>query len=1055
MNTNAGLYDLIISDSLARALESLPPGLTAKENDLQPLEAAEAFIDAAGRQLTGIMESINAADADSYKERLLASATLINDLLVHARALAGSKRFELDPISQPPRKLLAIASQGIELLRPETGVSAPWLFTAGRGSPSLLQELRREISSADSIDMLVSFITVSGVRKILDLLKDLTSMDAVGASRLKLRILTTTYTGATEAAAIDMLADLPGSKIKISLDGRRTRLHAKAWIFSRQSGFGCAYAGSANLSGAAMLGGLEWTVKFTQRGQESMYERAKAHFETLWEDSEFQSYDHLNEANRTALLAALNREKGHGSTDDQNTEFASAFFNIIPKNYQLEMLDSLTAERARGHCRNLLVAATGTGKTMVAAFDYQRTCAQVGGHPKLLFVAHRKEILQQAIRSFREVLRDHSFGELLADGNVPASYNHLFATIQSLGSQNLVSRFGAEYWHTVIIDECHRLAADSFDALATSIKPHILLGLTATPERSDGRSILGYFDSRADGSPAVELRLWTALDLQLLAPFEYYGCDDETDFSEVPWDRAGAEAAALDKLLTGNHVRARLVINEWQRLSGNAKASKALAFCVNVAHAHFMTECFNKAGIPALCLVGETDKETRRQAPKKLEHGDYAVLVTCDLFNEGIDIPAVDTILLLRPTQSPVLFQQQIGRGLRLSPGKEACLVLDFVGRFRNEYRIDTLFRAITGLSKRELENAVENGFDKLPPGCHIHLEKQPRDRILANLKSIANQTWPRLTAELRQYIVAKGREKISMADFLYSQRLELQDLYRSSGNSGWTALKRSVGLLNDAMGTEDGYFGKRFGALLHIDDYQRTEAICNVAEQCNDYVANNLKDERIVQMLAYQIDGDPNKCGSYTQFAARLAKTPALRSELGELGTMLKETIMLPQVPVPGLGDLPLTLHASYSRREILTAFGIHTAEKRPSYREGVLAIEQRKQEILFVTLDKTTGFHAAIAYHDYAISTELFHWQSQNSAGPDTMAGKRYIESATNGWSFQLFIRSNKESAFKACGPVSLIDWSGSKPLSITWRLKTPLSAKLFSEFSVLNDM
>jgi len=1055
MNIKEGLYDVLITDSLARSLQLLPSGIAAREHELEQSEAIEAFTDAASKQLAAIMESLDTQDATKYKEQLLASATLINDLIVHARTLTGSKKIELDPISRPPRKLLAITSQGLELLRPETGVSTPWLFTAGRGSPSLLQELRREISSADTIDMLVSFITVSGVRKIIDLLKDLTSIDAAGVSRLKLRILTTTYTGATEAAAIDMLAALPGTQIRISLDGRRTRLHAKAWIFSRHSGFGCAYAGSANLSGAAMMGGLEWTVKFTQRGQEAMYERAKAHFETLWEDKEFQSYDHRNDLNRAALIAALNREKGYSNVDDQNTLQTSAFFNILPKNYQIEMLDALSAERSRGHCRNLLVAATGTGKTMVAAFDYQRTCAQIGGQPKLLFVAHRKEILQQALRSFREVLRDHTFGELLADGNIPGSFNHLFATIQSISSQDLIARCGAEFWHTVIIDECHRLAADSFDALATVIKPQILLGLTATPERSDGRSILGYFENKSDGSPAVELRLWTALDLQLLAPFEYYGCDDDTDFSEVPWDHAGAEAAALDKLLTGNHVRAKLVIDEWQRLSGNAKGSKALAFCVNVAHAHFMTDCFNKAGIPALCLVGETDRETRRQAPRKLENGEYSVLVTCDLFNEGIDIPAVDTILLLRPTQSPVLFQQQIGRGLRLNPGKEACLVLDFVGRFRNEYRIDTLFRAITGLSKRELEHAVENGFDKLPPGCHIHLEKQPRDRILANLRSIANQNWPRLTAELRQYVAAKGREHVGMADFLYSQRLELQDLYRSNGKSGWTALKRTAGILHDSIATEDEYFGKRFGALLHIDDYQRTEAICQVAEKCTDYITINQSEARMVQMLTYQIDGDPNRCGSYAQFAERLAATPALRSELGELGAMLKEAVTQPRIPVPGLEDIPISLHASYSRREILTAVGLHTAQRRPSYREGVLAIEERKQELLFVTLDKTIGFHSAIAYHDYAISTELFHWQSQNSAGPDTMTGRRYIESASNGWSFQLFVRINKDSAFKACGPVALTDWSGSKPLSITWKLTISLSAKLFSEFSVLKDI
>ncbi|MSU48266.1 MAG: DEAD/DEAH box helicase [Opitutus sp.] len=545
---------------------------------------------------------------------------------------------------------------------PETGLAIPWLVTASKGSPSLLTELRSEIACCGQVDVLVGFITVSGVRKLFDILQTATAVGAAGEPPTKLRILTTTYTGATELEALDYFARLPGCEIKVSLDGRRTRLHAKAWIFHRKTGFGSAYVGSANLSGAALLSGLEWTVKFTERGQAGLFTRAEAHFETLWNDGEFQRYDAANAEHRSELSRALKREAG-----DQISATAT-FFDLEPKDYQKDMLEQLALEREHGRFRNLVVAATGTGKTVVAAFDYRATCHAVGGHPRLLFVAHRKEILAQARKTYREVLRDRSFGEVLADGSELETRDHVFATIDSVTARDLVTKCGSDYWHSVVVDECHRLAADRFDAFVKLVCPKILLGLTATPERSDGKPIFSYFDNRPDGSPAVELRLWHALDLQLLSPFEYYGCDDDTDFSEVPWDKPG-EREVIDKLVTGNDTRARLVIDEWRRLTGDPRRSKALVFCVSVAPAEFMTQKFNQAGFPALCVLGATDSDVRHRAPERLARGELCALVICNLYNEGVDLPSVDTLLLLRPTQSPVLFQQQIGRGLRLHEG--------------------------------------------------------------------------------------------------------------------------------------------------------------------------------------------------------------------------------------------------------------------------------------------------------------------------------------------------------------------------------------------------
>lgn len=1053
-----GLYDLLLTERLAGSLADLDSSrahlLTLKGG------AAEFLVDAMTRQLVAILDEVSGDEAEKAKRQL----ELVNELLVMLRQRltgggvsgASVSGDVVDLVTSPLRLLKAVQRDQQFPTSPEIGLGVPWLFTAGKGSPSLLQEIRRELAASDQVDILVSFITVSGVRKLQDVLQQVTAKGAQNQGLVRpttrLRILTTTYTGATEARALDELARLPGCEVRVSLDGRRTRLHAKAWLFHRKTGFGSAYVGSANLSGAALTGGLEWTVKLTQRAQEALFARAVAHFETLWADSEFQQYDPDNVEHRQALAAALGRES-FGAEPPATI----SFFDLQPKTYQQEMLEQLTNERAHGRARNLLVAATGTGKTVVAAFDYRNTCRKEGGHPRLLFVAHREEILRQAIRTYREVLRDPEFGELLTGGHQPERWDHLFATIDSVTSRDLVTTVGADHWHTVVVDECHRLAADRFDAFARAVRPSVLLGLTATPERSDGQPIAQYFDARPDGSPAVELRLWHALDLQLLAPFEYYACDDATDFSEVPWDRPG-EREAVANLVTGNDVRAKLVINEWRRLASDASQSRAIVFCVSVAHAEFMTDWFNRAGLPAACVVGTTAAEERRRAPQRLLSGELCALVTVDLYNEGIDLPMVDTLLLLRPTQSPVLFQQQIGRGLRLAPGKESCLVLDFVGQHRAEFRFDRLLSSLTGLSRRELVDGVEDGFGSLPPGCHIHLQRQTREQVLQGLQTLISQNWRRLKTELQTYAALRGRSAVQLTDFLHDQALELEDVYRSGtgqGRSGWTALKRDAGLIVAEPGPEESYLSRRFSDLLHVDDPRRLDVMATVGASHGNPSALSAEDVLAVQMLAYQIDGRHEQAAGHESFMQRVARDAAIADELAELSALLLARSTLGAHRVPGLEDTPLCLHAAYGVREILTAVGWLTATRRVPFQAGTLSLLNRKTELLFVTLDKSEGYHDRIAYHDYAISAERFHWQSQNSAGPDTPGGKRYLESATNGWQFQLFVRPRKGDAYRACGPMKLESAEGNRPMNIVWRLQTPLLARMFREFSVLRGV
>ena len=1040
-----GLYELLTTESI-EALEDRARFRFADVGDDGPARLAEAI----GRQLALVLEDFESKGGDKATKQL----ELVNSLLGYLRTRLADEASNsdlasvVDLFAHPLKVLTSVGRSGnLASIPPSTGVASPWLFTAGKGVPSLLGEIRAELSTCDQVDILVSFITVSGVRKLRDVFQSITAVNATGRAPIRIRVLTTTYIGATEARAIDELATLPGCEVKVSLDGRRTRLHAKAWIFRRESGFGTAYVGSANLSGAALTGGLEWTVKFTQRAQEPMYTRAIAHFDTLWEDSEFEAYDPKSELHRAALVNALRRESGR----DGVAEEGARFFDLHPKTYQQEMLEQLVSERTHGRNRNLVVAATGTGKTMVAAFDYRSICAKVGGRPRLLFVAHREEILRQAIRTYREVLRDPTFGDLLFGGSEPRSMDHLFATIDSVSSRSLIEMHGPTNWYVVVVDECHRIAADRFSRFAGAVKPSILLGLTATPERTDGLPISTFFDSRPDGGPAVELRLWNALDQQLLAPFEYYACDDETDFSDVPWDQIG-ERVAIENLVTSNHVRARLVVNEWERLANDPRKSKALVFCISVAHARFTADFLSRAGYPAVCVVGEDERDHRQSAPRRLANGEICAIVTVDLYNEGVDLPFVDTLLLLRPTQSPVIFQQQIGRGLRQSTGKESCLVLDFVGQHRADFRFDRLLGSVTGLSRRQLESAVEEGFGSLPPGCHIQLQPKTREQVLRSLRALSSNTWRRLRNELQSYVALTGHTSVRFGAFVREQKLEVEEFYRSSGESGWTRLKRAAGLLVAEPGPEEEYFGKRLSSVLHIDDPIQIDLMLRIGHSENLYVPTSSEERRRVQMLAYQIDGRSQQVGDAHSFLNRLEAHAPIREEIAELAAMLSNRSTVTPTRIAGLEDTPLLLHTHYGIREILTAVGWLSETRRSPFQAGVLPLLDRKIELLFVTLDKSAGFHDRISYHDYAISPELFHWQSQNSAGPGTQVGRRYIESETNGWTFFLFVRTTKSAPYLSCGPVQLDSAHGDRPMNIKWRLGCRLPARYFQEFSVL---
>ncbi|MDP3795810.1 MAG: DUF3427 domain-containing protein [Polaromonas sp.] len=1038
-----GLYDRLVYEDEVGKLAALADQRRALIEAPTSHQRREQFIAELVHRLPDLLDDAASGHPEAG-EKAKVEIELIRRLLMMLRVEHGQVDRSL---AMPPQLLKSIHAPNTDVAFPTTGLRHPWLFTSAKSDPSLLTELRAELRSVDRVDILVSFITWSGVRKLLDVLTQVTALDATGKPKTKFRILTTTYIGATEVRAVDSLAKLPGVEVRISLDGRRTRLHAKAWIFHRLTNFGTAFVGSANLSESALIGGIEWTVKFTQTGDATLFGAAVANFETLWNDREFQHYDPSDEHHRAALARALAEQRGYGQVAaNTNVVAIQTWFDLQPKSYQQEMLDRLAAERRLGRRRNLVVAATGTGKTVVAAFDYLRLKEEEGAPPRLLFIAHRAQILMQALSTFRQVLRDPAFGEILDGENTPDQNEHLFAMIGTVHSRRLVEQLGSDFWRVVIVDEAHHLPAMTFDQFVRTVQPYYLLGLTATPERSDGQSLGIYFDSRPDGSPAVSLRLWDALDQQLLAPFEYYATADDTDLTAVDW-RRGAETAQLSNIISGNSVRAATVLNAVSLYVSDLNALKGLAFCVSVAHANFMADYFSRAGLPAVALSGADAPERRAMAVQQLRLGEIKVICSCDVFNEGIDIPEANAVFLLRPTQSAVIFQQQMGRGLRLARGKDACLILDFVGLYSADFRFDVLLRSITGMSRREIEEAVKNGFSTLPSGVHIQFDRVARSRVLENLRQSLTLNLIRLSSELAAWSALRNGRPVSLGSFLLDNQLELSEIYSDGSNArSWTSLKRRVGLETRPVGEREADLARRIFSILHADDPKLLGAWL-------DAIEGKPADVACIQMLAHQLLPSRSELVTPEAFLDLLRCNPVVLDELREVCAVLSERSSLAPIQLPGAPkSWPLVLHGRYMRSELLAAVGHANAAVRPLADGGVLPLEDCKIELLFVTLDKSEGFAEHVQFKDYALSPELFHWQTQNRAGTNNKTGRRYLESPGNGWAFQLFVREDRDAAYAAVGPVQLVSFEGDRPISITWRFETPLSAALFRKFSVL---
>lgn len=933
----------------------------------------------------------------------------------------------------------------IQRITPLTSLTKSSLFTGAKNSVNMISELKKEILSADKIYIVVSFIRLSGLNMMLPELQEFVARGGC------LRVITTTYMQITEYKAVEKLSKLAHTEIKISYHSDLDRLHAKAYVFMRDSGFHTAYIGSSNISHAALTEGLEWNVKVTQMELPHIFATVKNTFDTYWEQDVFETFNLNRDSERLKKVLDKNAQTSEG-IDYSVLDLMQA------KEYQNDILDRLEKERRyHNNWRNLVVAATGTGKTVIAAFDYKRFKEQ---HTKanFLFVVHREEIIKQACATYRAVLGDPNFGDMWYGGHEASSYSHLFASKDLLNNRLDKLQLPDDYYDYIVFDEAHHIVADTYQKILHKFKPKVLLGLTATPERMDNNDITQYFNHQI----SAEIRLDTALNNRLLSPFHYFGITDSVDLSEVKWERGRFVASELSKIYTNNDLRTNIIFKTLEKYLPNYNDVRALCFCVDQQHANYMNAKFTLAGLKSAVLTSENSKyrsvEIKRLAEKKINY-----LFVVDMFNEGIDIPAIDTVLFLRPTESLTIFLQQFGRGLRKAKDKKYLTVLDFVGHSRAEFNYMDRFRALMGRTSMSVKEELEKDFPHLPLGCTIQLEPKAKEYIIQNINGYINSfKKTRIIQTIKQF-EQKFSEPLSLASFLRITHVPLEKLYNGTTWNSLCCLAGVTAKESELNAELSRAVSKKW---LSTDSYSYFSFIHDLAAR-RFKVSEGLltpREQKMALMLYYDLYISAGEYDSLQLMFNRLSEDEFFADEVCQLTEILMSRCnALEQDDNSAFRDsFPLKLHGVYTKAQIQVAIETSTLQKMSPSREGCErnTLNGIPMEAMFVDVIKDREEGSNTNYKDFAQTAVKFHWETQNSVRQESPTGQSYIKGSRE---MLLFVRKQRNAAenkyrtlgYVYLGKVTLDSFEGNKPMQIVWNLKTPMPGSVYEYAATLANV
>lgn len=916
------------------------------------------------------------------------------------------------------------------------------------------QELYSNLLHCNGFIFSVAFISYGGLQLLLRYL------DQIKESGVQGKILTSDYQNFTDPKALRKLQEFPNITTKVFLEETQGGFHTKAYIFDYNDEVRMII-GSSNITEKALLKNVEWNVKIISKKTHPFVYEIMAAFNILWEKTQVIDEDFLE---RYEKLIELLKEA------DRNKVQAFSEFNIKPNSLQTIALKNLDALRKAGEDRGLVIAATATGKTYLSAFDVQQVKPK-----RLLFLVHREDILNKAQKSFKRIFGDRIDSGTLSGSKKELGAKYLFSTIQSMNHH--YNEFRQDEFDYIIVDETHHAMADGYQNILNYFKPKFLLGMTATPERTDGLSLFSFFKNNV----AIDVRLYQAIEESLVSPFHYFGI---REYEGV--DLADLTDSEIDKLTERLSIPERVeYIHQQMELFGySGDKLRCLAFCASVEHAKFMSDAFNNKGMKSVCLSGEDDVVYREMIMNDFESSRddrVKVIFTRDVFNEGIDIPSINVVLMLRPTQSPIVFIQQLGRGLRNHPGKEFVTIIDFISNYRKSFMMAIALKGQRYIDKESVMISVQKGFTELPGDSFVHLDEIAKEEILKqlskeNFRKISYLrddyfSFKRLNEHvipvyLTEYELVEGSpDPIKFIDYAHSyldflSRVESIDAlaYLDLSNE----FMRLIRQISSSLPLKRPIEFLILKAILQYKHLSRIDSFNLVSSQFQG-VTQEAFDHALINLYGKLLDSSQKR--RYTPMIILsdnfIDISPAWQKTLSPIHSSLYEDTLkygllryqreFESIPY----SKPFfKLYGSYSMTD---AALLNNSNKILSSYRGTGLLSEGNEFFLYIDLHKEEGIRASINYKDKVLNRETFQWQTPNSTKQGTKRADDILMNSQRNINLHIFVRKTKKvdgvvQPYIYLGKADTYDYdrNSNKPITVFMKLRNPIPEALFRDLT-----
>ena len=923
--------------------------------------------------------------------------------------------------------------------------------------------LKNELLNCKKFYFIVSFIRYSGLQILLS------TLDELEKKGIKGEIITSVYLNITDSKSLRKLLSYKNIKVKIYNNSSES-FHTKAYLFKKNKYHTCII-GSSNISQSALYSAEEWNVKLTESNFFEIYKKSISQFKNLWNSDkaielsedfifEYENYKNNLKLQKTFDYIKIKNNKNH----------------FEPNSMQKEILEKLKNTRKSGNKKGLVVAATGTGKTYLAAMYIKIFFEKK--EKKFLFLAHREELLENAILVCKKIMKigENKIGRIFR-GKKETEKKIIFATVQSL--QNNYLEFSKDYFDYIVIDEFHHSSAKSYTKILNYFNPKFLLGLTATPERMDGKDILELCDYNLVG----EMGLKRAMEQDLIAPFHYFGINDETfDYEKIPYKNGKYQEDILVKNLS-NNKRVDYIIESIKKIGFDGEKMSCIAFCENINHASFMNENFNKNGYISKVLTSKTSKFEREKILEDFKNKKSEILCVVDILNEGIDIPNINLLLFLRPTFSSTIFTQQIGRGLRKCENKDFVTIIDFIGNHKKDYIIAKFFyeemlnnKNILYSKKEKLIKEIKTNFENIPMASYVELDRICQERIINKIEKINFNSKIMLKEAYDSFKNEIGKNDDEILEILdFDRNIELFIELSSKYGSFYIAQKNLESNSIDELNFSnieflsylekkltlvepftylimDLFLDKKIKNITESDVLKKYKNYFNILEFKNTYLIKRILKELVEdEILDFESNSEFKNKKNY-----KISKK--YKNNFFKDKNFLKR---LKQLIILGLSEFKnndisqfneniLINYKEYKRIELQIL--LDSKVPKGSWRAGYANTE--KDICLFVTYDKSHILQENLKYDNSLHSDDIIQWISQPKTYHASSVGQMFIKHREKGIKVHIFVRkfafldNKKTNPFIYLGNANYYKSYGDKPMTILWKLKNKIPFEIIKD-------